>query len=185
MAVLHGVRFFGQEVRVLKREVHNLVNQPTQYAVESGKSISDHVMMMPNIVDVCFEMTNSDRGVEQAREAFQYFAWLMKKKIPMTLDTEHARYKNMVIASFSPDHRAPYKGAYVAILRLQQVGVVGQGDMISASGGRNPGVLENDGTSKTACAGQYCGQAMPNTDAALGNRCDAFLAGESTTTRAA
>lgn len=176
VAILNGV-----VVRVLKGEGHFLSNQPTQYAVESGKTISDHVVMTPNIVDVRFEMTNSDdRGANKARNVFQAIAKLMDERQLVELITEHAKYKNMVIANFSPDHRAPYKGAYAAVLRLQQVGIIGEASMVSAAGGRSASVLAKDGTDKTASAGQAFGQVQPDTNEARLETCMAGLAAEST-----
>lgn len=163
-------------VRVLKREAHALSSLVARYPVESGKSVSDHVALNPNCVDVSFEMPNSDNGVELARDVFQQFVKMRDDREPVTLDTEHARYKNMVVAAFSAEHAAPFKGALVANVRLQQVGIIGETDMVSARGGRPEGVLADDGTQKTACAAIRGGEQPGATSGVVLNNCGPCLA---------
>lgn len=163
------------EVRVLQRERHNLTSTPTQYGLESGDSLSDHVKLNPNMVEVQFEMTNTERGAEEARDVMMQFVKKREERQPLTLETEHARYENMVIVGFHPDHSAPFKGAYRAILRLAQVGFVGMSDMVSATGGRPSKVLKGDGTDKTAGGYSYAGQCQPGTDGATISACQSAL----------
>lgn len=175
--IMHGgVMVAEVEVRVLTGERHRISAQATRYGVESGKSIVDHVILQPNEVEITFEMTNSNRGAEQARAVFIEYVKKIEARQHFTLDTEHARYKNMVITGFSPDHRAPNKGAYSATLRLSQVGIVGDTELVSDSGGRPPRVLDKDGTDKTACSYINSGQKNAITDRALMERCLAKLA---------
>ena len=173
---LHGgTQVFGTDVRVLVGEQHNLTSQMTQYGVESGKSIVDHVILLPNAVDVKFAMTNSNGGAQKANNVYMHFAKLRDSRTPMTLDTEHARYKNMVIVGFYPDHHAPFKGAYTATLRLSQAGVIGEDSMIEATGGRPESVLADDGTQKTGCGFTNGGERQPITDPALMKSCSSKL----------
>lgn len=148
----------GIQVRVLMGEEHNITSQVTRYSLEDGKSIADHVVLNPNVVNIRFEMTNSNGGAEKARDVFQQFVKMREDRSPVNLETEHGRYKNMVISAFTPDHRAPYRGAYAAMLRLEQVGIVGESNMVSASGGRPANILAQDGTQCTACNAQFSGE---------------------------
>lgn len=176
--ILRGVNVLGIEVRVLTAETHRLGAQVTRYGVEDGGSIADHAILQPNSVDVEFVMTNSDGGRDKAAAVFQHFHKLMEERTPLTLDTEHARYKNMIITGFTPEHRAPHKGALRATLRLTQVGIVGQAGMVSALGGRPPSVLAQDGTHLTASAPVNGGIQPPITEAtnpALIAACRAYL----------
>ena len=138
------------EVDVLKAEAHNLSCQVAQYPVESGKTIADHVILSPNAVDIRFEMVNSDDGGKRARKVFQEFVSMRDRREPVELVTWHGKYKNMVVASFTPEHRSPYRGALACAVRLQQVGVIGESDMVSAAGGRPEGVLVGGGAEKSA-----------------------------------
>lgn len=94
-----GVFVAGVQVRVLKGEEHNLTCQVTRYSVEDGKSIADHVILNPNAVNIRFEMPNSNGGAEKARDVFQQFTKMRDHRTPINLETEHGRYKNMVIAA--------------------------------------------------------------------------------------
>ncbi len=145
-----GTIVAGVKVRVLKEERHQLTSEATQYGVETGESIVDHEVLHPNLVEVEFEMTNSDKGREEATLVMQRFIALRDKRQPMTLYTEHACYKNMVITGFCPAHQAPNKGAFKATLRLAQIGLVGESETVSALGGRPASVLAKDSTGKTA-----------------------------------
>lgn len=169
----------GVEVRVLKSETHNLPSQATQYALEDGKSLSDHVILQPNVVDVRFEMPNSNNGADQARSVFQEFIKMRDDRTAITLDTYHARYKNMVLVNITPVHQEPYRGALAFTIRLSQVGFIGLSDMVSATGGRSPGVLAGDGTAQTACAGISTGQMSPVIDPARISQCSSVLAAQS------
>lgn len=165
----------GVPVRVLKGEEHSLTCQVTKYSLEDGKSIADHVILNPNTVNIRFEMPNSNGGAEKARDVFQQFAKIRDSRTLITLETEHGRYKNMVIAAFTPDHRAPYKGAYAANLRLEQAGIVGEANMVSASGGRPASILAQDGTQCTACNAQVSGEQQAIAGGPINNRCLAQL----------
>lgn len=145
----------GIPVRVKIREAHNIASRATQYAVENGDSISDHVIRTPNTVDTTFEMTNTTDtdgdGIARAQTVFIEFIRRQESRLPFILDTEHARYRNMVMVSFTPEHTAPNKGTFRAVLRTQQVGVIGDTDTINSQGGRSRNILLNDGTQVVAC----------------------------------
>lgn len=153
-----GSRVAGVAVRVLKIESHKLASTATQYPVESGKSISDHVTLQPNIVNIQCEMPNTDSGTEKARGVLAAFIQMRDSREKKSISTEHALYKNMVLTNVAPVHQAPYKGALRIDLTFQQVGIIGEKDMVTAQGGRDPGVLAGDGTESVACGGQNAGR---------------------------
>ncbi len=125
------------DVRI--RETHGISMQLTSYAVESGKSISDHVISDPNEVEIEFEITNSAGGRERAKRVFQDFITLMEKREIVDIITEHATYHNMVFVGFPAEHAAPNLGTLRATARFQQAGIIGAGRTISA--GRNEAIL--------------------------------------------
>ncbi len=125
------------DVRI--RESHNLSMQLTQYAVESGKSISDHVISNPNEVEIEFEMTNTDGGRDRAKRSFQDFVHLMQARKPVDIITEHATYRNMVFVGFPSEHSAPNLGTLRGTARFQQAGILGDKNTVTA--GRNERVL--------------------------------------------
>ena len=166
-----GSAVAGINVRILKMEAHSLTSTPTQYPVESGKSIIDHVNLNPNVVQIRCEMPNTDAGTEKARNVMNQFNRMREKREPMNLNTEHASYKNMVLVALNPVHMAPYKGALVLDLVFQQVGIIGQTGLVSAAGGRSPNILSQDGTQATACNYSYAGDTQPTTSGSLLSKC--------------
>lgn len=164
-------------VRVLKEEAHNLTSQATNYPVESGKSISDHVALHPNVVDIRFEMPNSGGGAAaRARGVFQHFIRMRDEREPIALMTEHVKYENMVLVGLAVDHAAPYRGAFTASVRLQQVGIIGEERIAAAHGGRPENALADDGTEKTACAAARGGEQPGITDGVDLRTCGPCLA---------
>lgn len=162
--VSRAVKIGDVEIHVLKQESHNLQSMATTYAVESGKSISDHIIDTPNIVEIQYEMTNAIRGAEEARDAFIKFYEMQRRRGIHILYTEHAVYKNMAVISHTPVHASPFKGAYRASIRFQQMGIIGSESTVNATGGRPREVLAPDGTQVTACNYQFAGQVQPGRD---------------------
>lgn len=173
--VFRGTRIGSVEVRVLKSEAHNLTSTPTMYAVEDGKSIIDHVNLNPNIVQIRCEMTNTNAGTEAARNVMLEFNKSRESREIITLNTEHASYKNMVLIALRPVHEAPYKGALIIDLVFHQAGIVGETSLVSASGGRDARVLSQDGTHKTASGYIFSGESLGVTSGTLIDKCMSIL----------
>lgn len=179
--VLRGGSYVaGIEVRILKMEAHSLTSMPTQYPVEDGKSVIDHVNLNPNVIQIRCEMPNTDAGTEKARGVMNQFNQMREKREPMNLNTEHASYKNMVLVALNPVHMAPYKGALIIDLVFQQVGIIGQAGLVSAAGGRYPNVLSQDGTQATAAGYSYAGETPGISNGAVYGACGSALGGYST-----
>ena len=169
-------------VRILKMEAHSLTSTPTQYPVEDGKSIADHVNLNPNVVQIRCEMPNSyngGNGPERARLVMQQFAKMRERREPIQLLTEHLSYKNMVLVACHPVHQAPYKGALVIDLVFQQIGIIGQTGLISASGGRPANKLSQDGTQATATGYSYAGEVAGINSGNVFKSCGSALGGYS------
>lgn len=172
----------GVIVRVLKMEAHSLTSMPTQYPVEDGKSIADHVNLNPNVVQIRCEMPNSfngGNGPERARLAMHEFAKMREKREPIQLLTEHASYKNMVLVACHPVHQAPYKGALIIDLVFQQIGIIGQTGLIAISGGRPANMLSQDGTQATGTGYSYAGEMSGINSGAVFSSCGSMLGGYS------
>ena len=65
----------------------------------------------------------------------------MQERELVTLTTEHAIYNNMIIKSFQPLHRAPYKGALQIAVTLQQINFVTVDRITLQSSGTTAGNL--------------------------------------------
>lgn len=172
---LRGVSVAGIKVRVLKSESHKISSTPTQYPIESGKSVIDHMVLNPNAVQIKCEITNVNAGTEQARLVLIDFNKMRENREPFDLLTEHVSYKNMVLIGLNPVHQAPYKGALVIDLSFHQVGIIGEVQLIARAGGRPNKVLISGGIRATACAAQFSGEQPANTNAALIGQCIGYL----------
>ena len=105
-------------------EVHQYEADVTTTTLENGTQVSDHVITHPIQATLNFEMTNSGYGAlfgSRAQDVFETLAAIVKKRELVTLTTEHAIYNNMIIKSFLPLHRAPYKGALQIAVTLLQI----------------------------------------------------------------
>ena len=128
--VRKGVAIAGIQVSVKKSEAHTYTSQATELAM-------DHVILKPVTLAVTVAMTNAGDGADAARDAFESFVEMRKKREPVEVITEHAIYTNMVITNLTPTHSAPYKGALEIGITFQQVSFV---ELQSV--GRSPSTLK-------------------------------------------
>ncbi|WP_368044255.1 phage baseplate protein [uncultured Bilophila sp.] len=135
--VRKGVAIAGIQVSVKKSEAHTYTSQATELAMESGATVTDHVILKPVTLAVTVAMTNAGDGADAARDAFESFVEMRKKREPVEVITEHAIYTNMVITNLTPTHSAPYKGALEIGITFQQVSFV---ELQSV--GRSPSTLK-------------------------------------------
>ena len=105
--VRKGVAIAGIQVSVKKSEAHTYTSQATELAMESGATVTDHVILKPVTLAVTVAMTNAGDGRDAARDAFESFVEMRKIREPVEVITEHAIYTNMVITSLTPTHSAP------------------------------------------------------------------------------
>ena len=135
--VRKGVAIAGIQVSVKKSEAHTYTSQATELAMESGATVTDHVILKPVTLAVTVAMTNAGDGRDAARDAFESFVEMRKAREPVEVITEHAIYTNMVITSLTPTHSAPYKGALEIGITFQQISFV---ELQSV--GRSPSTLK-------------------------------------------
>ena len=114
--------------------------------MESGATVTDHVILKPVTLAVTVAMTNAGDGADAARDAFESFVEMRKAREPVEVITEHSIYTNMVITSLTPTHSAPYKGALEIGITFQQVNFV---ELQSV--GRSPSTLKGS-AKKTGAA---------------------------------
>ena len=127
--VRKGVAIAGIQVSVKKSEAHTYTSQATELAMESGATVTDHVILKPVTLAVTVAMTNAGDGREAARDTFESFVEMRKKREPVEVITEHT--------SLTPTHSAPYKGALEIGITFQQVNFV---ELQSV--GRSPSALK-------------------------------------------
>ena len=144
--VRKGIAIAGIQVSVKKSEAHTYTSQATELAMESGATVTDHVILKPVTLAVTVAMTNAGDGADAARDAFESFVEMRKTREPVEVITEHAIYTYMVITSLTPTHSAPYKGALEIGITFQQINFV---ELQSV--GRSPSTLKGS-AKKTGAA---------------------------------
>ena len=88
--VRKGVAIAGIQVSVKKSEAHTYTSQATELAMESGATVTDHVILKPVTLAVTVAMTNAGDGRDAARDAFESFVEMRKAREPVEVITEHA-----------------------------------------------------------------------------------------------
>lgn len=105
---------------VRKSEAHKYKSDVTEYALENGAIVAQHIIQSPIEVSLSFEETNSGKmvsnilqkaGLISKSKTFDQLVDIWKRKIPVSIITEHQEYKNMVIKNLPIMHQQPYKGA--------------------------------------------------------------------------
>jgi hypothetical protein len=111
--------FSGIIASVLEGEDHTRTAQLTEQVCETGRVISDHIILKPRQVTLRVEQSNTDK--EGTIRLYNHFEALWKARTPFTLDTTHAMLTNMVITSLSAIHKAPFKWTLKFTVTLTQV----------------------------------------------------------------
>lgn len=157
------------EADVKISEAHQYESDVTTTTLENGTQVSDHVINHPIQATLNFEMTNA--GYTQlfnnrAQDVFDTLAAIVQERELVTLTTEHAIYNNMIIKSFQPLHRAPYKGALQIAVTLQQINFVTVDRITLQSSGTTIGNL-NAALSGTVDSGRAAATYVPEVNSSV------------------
>jgi hypothetical protein len=138
----------GVNVTVLESETHNRVSQMTEQVIESGSVINDHIILKPQTVTLQFEQCNVLYGKKDAfdgktredlatmsvsyvneayfeiRKVYNDLVNMWKSRTPVTLDTFHEQYYNMILSNLSGLHKAPYKGTMKFTATFTQLNLI-------------------------------------------------------------
>lgn len=115
----------GVDVPVRISEDHENTATVTSIPVESGATLSDHIILQPITLNVSAEVNNAGTGNSKAKSVMEAFYSMIKKRQLQTVATEHTIYNNMALVSISSSHAAPFKGTLQISLKFQQVSLVG------------------------------------------------------------
>lgn len=150
-----GSQIAGVTVTVKEAESHTYTATLTKLALESGASVTDHMILEPETVAVSFSVTNAGQGKQNAKDAFEAFVTMQRSRKLVELVTEHAIYTDMALVNLTPLHQAPYSGALTCTATFQKVHFV---ELVSA--GRAPSQLAK-GVEKTAAGQTQSGKVEP------------------------
>lgn len=112
----------GIPITTRKQEVTSLEAEVTKHVVEAGSILSDHVILLPIILDLEFDVTNWDK--EYAKQAQGLLEQLFFSRTPMDLQTEHKQLSNMVMTSLEFENSAPLWGKLNCRSSFQQLSFV-------------------------------------------------------------
>lgn len=160
-------------------EAHTYESDVTTTTLENGTQVSDHVINHPVQATINFEMVNasgtktktySDGSWEiisnAPKDVFDKLSRMVEKRELVTLTTEHAIYNNMIIKSFQPLHRAPYKRALQIAVTLQQINFVTVDRITLQSSGTTSGDL-NTSLSSTVDSGRAAATHVPEVNSSV------------------
>lgn len=119
---------------VKKAEAHKYQSDITEYALEDGSILVQHIIQKPIEVSLQFEETNSGKMIsgivgfaaetflgKDKTTLFEKLVQIWQRKIPVEIITEHQIYKNMVVKNMPIIHKSPYKKALQIIVDFIQL----------------------------------------------------------------
>ena len=106
-------------------EVHSFGATPTQFAIESGATASDHIAEQPDKLDIAWTMSNVDEDNSSYGTRAAVFVDAIKTRIERRdlyqVVTRHRLYPSMAITAVSIEHTSPYTGAVRGRISFQEV----------------------------------------------------------------
>lgn len=128
--------FDNIEADVKTGEYHTWGSQPTGFTVESGAYDADHIIELPDGLEITFAMGNADpnaigvggiplSGVEpygtRAAAMMDAMHAAIKRRTLVQVVTRHMVYDSMCILDVRVDHVSPWTGAITGRVAFQQV----------------------------------------------------------------
>ena len=107
-------------------EFHQFQAQVTDFTIENGDTVGDHIALLPDVVEIQLQMSNFDadglpllglraatflqtlRAAQRAREIYDVL-------------TQHHLHQDMAIESITGDHTAPFRGRLDITIRFKRV----------------------------------------------------------------
>lgn len=119
---------------VKKGNTVRMQSDVTEYAVEDGSIIAQHIIQRPLEVTLTFEETNAGKMVSnimgfvgetffgmENQSMYDKLCEIWEDKIKVEITTDQDIYKNMVVKSMPIMQSAPYKGAYKVMCSFTQI----------------------------------------------------------------
>jgi len=119
----------GFQVNVLEGEDHNRSSVMTEFTVEDGSIVSDHIIQKPQEVVIRCVQTNvssvtNKSGYDMAVQALAQLESLWRSRDVFDLYTYHAMYNDMVVLNYNAVHNQPFRGALRFTITLKKVNFV-------------------------------------------------------------
>ncbi len=110
----------------IKYEEHHKARAiATQFAVEDGSIVSDHVILLPKEVEISFAISNQDfdglsYGIRAATINYLMQVTIENRELH-TILTRHYLYTNMVLVDVDVKNKAPFTGTLKGYLKFKQI----------------------------------------------------------------
>lgn len=131
---MSGFSIFGEstlilvddvEVPVRNGEYHTWGAQPTRYGIESGAAASDHIVELPDAVEITWVVGNAeDEGAVMGTTAgavMQSLHEAMKRRELYDVVTQHMLYTSMAFVDARIDHISPYTGQITGRVAFEHI----------------------------------------------------------------
>ena len=112
-------------IDVKKSETHTLNATPTNFAVESGATVSDHIVLNPEKVEISFEISNKDfegfsYGI-RAATIYQIMRQRLQSRSLNTVVTRHHLYTDMALIDLPVENTGPFNGRLIGKMVFQKI----------------------------------------------------------------
>jgi len=124
LTIFNGNVIADVEVSSKQSEAHAFRAVATEFPIQNGSIVSDHVFLKPRELDVSFTSSNTPGPGYTAQQVFDAFKKHYANRDLLKIITEHDTYDSMVIVDFQPIHKAPNKGALECTIKFQRINSV-------------------------------------------------------------
>ncbi len=109
----------GVKVDQVLMQAHSKTAKVTDFAVETGARLSDHIITIPESVSISFVIENYDGFLQnpygtRAATELQKLYDIMNARTLVDVVTRHVKYTSMAITDISSDTSAPLSGRLTA-----------------------------------------------------------------------
>lgn len=143
------ITVIGVPVDGRQAELHTLTAESSQFALEDGSQVSDHIVINPAEVEIPYVMSNfdGDEGSygQRATTSYNEFRQKLNSRQLYQVVTRHVLYENMALLETPAENTAPFSGRLFGSLRFKQVN---QANVASVQ--YPPSQFPNDGTRTSA-----------------------------------
>lgn len=107
-------------------EYHTFAATPTNFAVESGSVAADHIIEMPDALEVAFTITSFDEGGfgsygTRAATRLDALHARIKERALWQVVTRHKLYESVAIIGIRAEHVSPFTGALRGRIAFQEI----------------------------------------------------------------
>lgn len=111
------------------RESHLATATTSNFALEDGSTVTDHVILNPLVLEVEFFLSSLDLPAFNVGSSYGLRSALLYNLLSFQLETRklytvltrHKLYRNMCLIELAADHEGPFTGSLIGRAKFQQV----------------------------------------------------------------